>query len=352
MTMQEPLLRVEDLRFTFGAADTGVKAVDGVSFDVYKGETLGIVGESGSGKSVTVMSLLGLIPQPPGNLVGGTALFDGDDLLTMSKSDLRKVRGGAIGMIFQDAMTALNPVFTIGSQIVETVRAHNPNLSAKEAKQKAIGLLSEVGVPSPDQRFKEYPHQYSGGMRQRAMIAMAMANRPRLLIADEPTTALDVTIQAQVLNVLSDAKNDANASTILITHDLGVVAEMADRVAVMYAGKIVETGTAEEVFFKPQHPYTVGLLSSLPRLDAESETLIPIRGNPPDASNFPSGCRFHDRCDLRQDRGICVTDMPDLVTVGAAGRRSRCHFTEEVPTYARQREVQMFHESDVEGNQR
>jgi oligopeptide/dipeptide ABC transporter ATP-binding protein len=349
--MEEPLLRVEDLRFTFGATETGVRAVDGVSFDVYRGETLGIVGESGSGKSVTVMSLLGLIPQPPGNLVGGSALFDGDDLLTMSKSNLRKVRGGEIGMIFQDAMTALNPVFTIGSQIVETVKAHNPKLSDKEAKQKAIGLLSQVGVSSPDQRFKEYPHQYSGGMRQRAMIAMAMANRPRLLIADEPTTALDVTIQAQVLNVLSDAKKDANASTILITHDLGVVAEMADRVAVMYAGKIVETGTAEEVFYDPQHPYTVGLLSSLPRLDAESETLIPIRGNPPDASNFPSGCRFHDRCDLMQDRGICVTDMPDLVTVGAAGRSSRCHFTEEVPAYAKQREVQMFHESDVEGNQ-
>ena len=349
--MEEPLLRVKDLQFTFGATDTGVRAVDGVSFDVYKGETLGIVGESGSGKSVTVMSLLGLIPQPPGNLVGGTAMFDGSDLLTMSKNALRKVRGGSIGMIFQDAMTALNPVFTVGSQITEAVKTHNPKMSDNDAKQKTISLLAEVGVPSPEQRSKQYPHQFSGGMRQRAMIAMAMANRPRLLIADEPTTALDVTIQAQVLKVLSDAKADASASTILITHDLGVVAEMADRVAVMYAGKIVETGTVDEVFFKPQHPYTVGLLSSLPRLDADSETLIPIRGNPPSASNYPSGCRFHDRCDLMRGREICATDMPDLISIGTDGRSSRCHFTEEVPAFAKQREAIMFQDTDEEGNQ-
>ncbi len=345
--MEEPLLKVDDLRVTFGSLDSGVRAVDGVSFEVRKGETLGIVGESGSGKSVTVMSLLGLIPSPPGNLAGGTAYFDGEDLLTMSPRKLRKIRGGAIGMIFQDAMTALNPVFTVGSQIVETIKVHNPDLSDDDAKEKAIGLLAEVGVPGPQQRFKQYPHEYSGGMRQRAMIAMAMANRPRLLIADEPTTALDVTIQAQVLNVLERAKADVGASTILITHDLGVIAEMADRVAVMYAGRIVETGSVEEVFFDPQHPYTIGLLSSLPRLDSDATTLIPIRGNPPNASNYPSGCRFHDRCDLSKDREICATEMPDLVAIGS-GRASRCHFTDEVPAFAASRERRMHGEPNPE----
>ncbi len=213
--MEGPLLRVDDLRVTFGTSRAAVRAVDGVSFEVYPGETLGIVGESGSGKSVTVMSLLGLIPTPPGNIEGGTALFDGEDLLAMRRKELRKIRGREIGMIFQDAMTALNPVLTIGFQITEMIQTHDPDLSDDEAEEQAIGLLKLVGVPNPQQRFKQYPHEYSGGMRQRAMIAMAMANRPRLLIADEPTTALDVTIQAQVLDVLSRAKDDARASTIL-----------------------------------------------------------------------------------------------------------------------------------------
>ena len=345
--MQGPLLRVDDLRVTFGTSATGVRAVDGVSFEVYPGETLGIVGESGSGKSVTVMSLLGLIPSPPGNIEGGTAFFDGEDLLAMRPKELRKIRGREIGMIFQDAMTALNPVLTIGFQITEMIQAHNADLSDDEAEEQAIGLLTVVGVPNPQQRFKQYPHEYSGGMRQRAMIAMAMANRPRLLIADEPTTALDVTIQAQVLNVLSRAKEEAHASTILITHDLGVIAEMADRVAVMYAGKIVETGSVEEVFMAPQHPYTIGLLTSLPRLDAQAERLIPIRGNPPNASNFPSGCRFHDRCDLMNGREVCVTDLPDLREIGP-GRASRCHFVEEVPAYAERLRSAMQIESDTE----
>ena len=345
--MQGPLLKVDDLRVTFGTSRAGVRAVDGVSFEVYPGETLGIVGESGSGKSVTVMSLLGLIPSPPGNIEGGTAIFDGEDLLAMRPKELRKIRGRAIGMIFQDAMTALNPVLTIGFQITEMIQAHDPDISDDEAKEQAIGLLTVVGVPNPQQRFKQYPHEYSGGMRQRAMIAMAMANRPRLLIADEPTTALDVTIQAQVLNVLSRAKEEAHASTILITHDLGVIAEMADRVAVMYAGKIVETGSVEEVFMAPQHPYTIGLLTSLPRLDSQAERLIPIRGNPPNASNFPSGCRFHDRCDLMNGREVCVTDLPDLIEIGA-GRASRCHFVEEVPAYAERLRSAMQIESDTE----
>ena len=345
--MEGPLLRVEDLRVTFGTAQSGVLAVDGVSFEVYPGETLGIVGESGSGKSVTVMSILGLIPSPPGNIESGTAHFDGEDLLAMGRKQLRKIRGREIGMIFQDAMTALNPVLTIGFQITEMLQAHDADLTDGDARARAIELLSVVGVPNPEQRFKQYPHQYSGGMRQRAMIAMAMANRPRLLIADEPTTALDVTIQAQVLEVLSRAKAEAHASTILITHDLGVIAEMADRVAVMYAGKIVETGSVEEVFMSPQHPYTIGLLTSLPRLDAQAERLIPIRGNPPNAGNFPSGCRFHDRCDLMQGREVCETEMPELISLDS-GRASRCHFVDEVPAYAARLRAAMKIESDPE----
>jgi oligopeptide/dipeptide ABC transporter ATP-binding protein len=338
--MGEPLLKVDDLRVIFGSLDTGVRAVDGVSFEVHPGETLGIVGESGSGKSVTVMSMLGLIPSPPGNIAGGTAMFDGEDLLSMPRRRLRQIRGREIGMIFQDAMTALNPVLAIGFQITEALQTHDPDLSDKDATAKAVELLATVGVPNPEQRVKQYPHEYSGGMRQRAMIAMAMANNPRLLIADEPTTALDVTIQAQVLAVLNKAKADTHASTILITHDLGVIAEMADRVAVMYAGKIVETGTVHQVFEQPRHPYTIGLLTSLPRLDTRAERLLPIRGNPPNARQFPSGCRFHDRCDLMGDREICATDMPELIATGDQ-QFSRCHFTDEVPDYARRLREQM-----------
>ena len=259
--------------------------------------------------------------------------------------------GGNIGMIFQDAMTALNPVFTVGSQLTETLKTHNPDLSNKAAAEKAIGLLSEVGIPSAERRFKQYPHEYSGGMRQRAMIAIAIANRPRLLIADEPTNSLDVTIQAQVLDVLAQAKEDVGASTILITHHLGVIAEMADRVVVMYASQFVETGTVEDVFFDPQHPYTIWLLSSLPRLDSQAEALIPIRGTPPNASNFPSGCRFHDRCDLRDGREICATDIPDLISIGP-GRASRCHFTDEVPKFAERLEIQMQSQPGTKDNAR
>ena len=339
--MGEPLLKVDGLRVIFGSLESGVNAVDGVSFEVHPGETLGIVGESGSGKSVTVMSLLGLIPSPPGNIAGGTAMFDGEDLLDMPRRRLRQIRGREIGMIFQDAMTALNPVLPIGFQITEALQTHDPDLSDKDATARAVELLAGVGVPNPEQRVKQYPHEYSGGMRQRAMIAMAMANNPRLLIADEPTTALDVTIQAQVLAVLNKAKEDADSATILITHDLGVIAEMADRVAVMYAGKIVETGTVHQVFSEPRHPYTIGLLTSLPRLDARAERLIPIRGNPPNARSFPSGCRFHDRCDLMGDREVCTTDMPELAAVGD-NQSSRCHFPDEVPGYADRLREQMM----------
>ena len=329
--MADPLLSVRDLRVAFGEGSGAVTAVDGVSFDVYPGETLGIVGESGSGKSVSVMALLGLIPQPPGRIVGGTAMFEGRDLLQMSKREMRAVRGRSIGMIFQDAMTALNPVLTVGFQLTEALQVHaSPSKAA--ARARAVELLTSVGVPNPQARLKQYPHEYSGGMRQRAMIAMAMANGPQLLIADEPTTALDVTIQAQVLDVLRKAKEDTDAATILITHDLGVVAEMADRVVVMYSGQVVETGTVEQIFRSPSHPYTVGLLGSLPRLDSAFERLIPIRGNPPSGRNQPSGCRFHPRCDLSGGRAPCSEQAPELIRADD-GTDSRCHFRGEVPTF-------------------
>ncbi len=331
--MAAPVLEVEDLRVQFGEGAGAVRAVDGVSFTVEAGETLGIVGESGSGKSVAVMSLLGLIPQPPGRVTGGVARLDGRDLLSMSKRELRSVRGREVGMIFQDAMTALNPVLPVGFQIIETIRAHDSGISRASAMDRAVELLAAVGVPNPHERARQHPHEYSGGMRQRAMIAIAMANRPRLLIADEPTTALDVTIQAQVLAVLERAKMDAQASTIIITHDLGVIAEMADRVAVMYAGNIVETGTVQQIFERPRHPYTIGLMSSLPRLDADIDRLIPIRGNPPNARAFPSGCRFQERCDLAQGRERCLTEHPELRDVGDR-QSSRCHFSDEVSDYA------------------
>ncbi|MEE6287860.1 ABC transporter ATP-binding protein [Georgenia sp. MJ173] len=345
--MVEPLLTVRDLRVAFGDEGRAVNAVDGVSFDVYPGETLGIVGESGSGKSVSVMSMLGLIPQPPGRIVGGSAVFEGRDLLTMSPRELRAVRGASIGMIFQDAMTALNPVLTIGFQLAESIRVHRP-MSRADARTRAAELLTAVGVSNPEARLKQYPHEYSGGMRQRAMIAMAVANSPQLVIADEPTTALDVTIQAQVLDVLRKAKDDADAATILITHDLGVVAEMADRVAVMYSGQIVESGTVEQVFRSPSHPYTVGLLGSLPRLDSRFERLIPIRGNPPSGRQQPTGCRFSPRCDLSGGRSACVEEQPALVRA-ADGTESRCHFREEVAGFRDTiRSAEMSHQAPAD----
>lgn len=329
--LNEPLLAVNDLQVVFGESDTAATAVDGVSFEVFPGETLGIVGESGSGKSVTVMSLLGLIPEPPGKVVDGTAMYAGHDLLQMSQEHLRGVRGKEIGMVFQDAMTALNPVLTVGFQITEALKVHQ-TLSPKLANSRAVDLLQSVGVPNATTRLQQYPHEYSGGMRQRAMIAMAIANRPRLLIADEPTTALDVTTQAQVLDVLQRAKNESGAATILITHDLAVVAEMADRVLVMYSGQVVEAGTVEQIFNAPSHPYTVGLLRSLPRLDGKLDRLLPIAGNAPSASDLPSGCRFHPRCDMSAGRSLCVEQTPDLLEAGD-GAKSRCHFREEVPIH-------------------
>jgi oligopeptide/dipeptide ABC transporter ATP-binding protein len=328
--MTEPTLSIRNLVTEFQTPDGVVHAVNDVSYDVYPGETLGVVGESGSGKSVTVMSVLGLIPRPPGRIAGGEVLFEGRDLLKISSNELRKIRGRDIAMIFQDPMTSLNPVLTVGFQIAEALRSHARDVSEDAARKRVVELLEMVGVPNPDQRYDQYPHEYSGGMRQRAMIAIAMANRPKLLIADEPTTALDVTIQAQVLDVLQTAQRETQAGVILITHDLGLIAEMADRVAVMYGGKVVEIGDVHTIFHDPRHPYTLGLMSSLPRLEADLERLVPIQGQPPSLINLPAGCSFHPRCSLYDGRERCRTEVPPLREV-LAGHRSACHFAEEVP---------------------
>ncbi len=327
--MSDPLLSIRGLVTQFDTADGTVRAVDGVSYDVYPGETVGVVGESGSGKSVTVMSVLGLIPQPPGRVAAGEVLLEGRDLLKLSDEDFRDVRGKDVAMIFQDPMTSLNPVLTVGSQIAEAIEVHRSHLSEDAIRERVIELLELVGVPNASDRFDQYPHEYSGGMRQRAMIAMAIANEPKILIADEPTTALDVTIQAQVLNVLKTAQDETNAGTILITHDLGVIAEMADRVVVMYGGRVVETGTVDEIFHSPKHPYTLGLLSSLPRPDADLERLEPIPGQPPSLINLPSGCAFHPRCRLGNDRERCRFETPERIDLDA-GRSTACHFYEEM----------------------
>ncbi|MDH4118799.1 MAG: ABC transporter ATP-binding protein [Acidimicrobiia bacterium] len=325
--MADSVLEIKDLVVEFDTTDGVVHAVDGVSYEVAPGETLGVVGESGSGKSVTVMSALGLIQMPPGRIVRGEVLYNGRNLIGLPIDELRKIRNKEIGMVFQDPMTSLNPVFTVGDQIAEAILEHNASATELEARKRTIGLLERVGVPNAERRFDQYPHEYSGGMRQRAMIAMAIANDPAVIIADEPTTALDVTIQAQVLDVLKDATRETHAALILITHDLGVVAELVDKVAVMYAGKVVERGSVEEIFHAPRHPYTLGLMMSLPRLSGEIKKLLPIAGNPPSLLNRPAGCSFHPRCRLYHGREICRTDVPELPggTTAAA-----CHFTSEM----------------------
>ena len=307
-----------------------MQAVDGITYDVFPGETLGIVGESGSGKSVSTMSLLGLIPQPPGRIVRGEALFQGKDLLKVSKKQLRQIRGKDLAMVFQDPMTSLNPVLKVGYQIAEAIRAHHPETKENAAERRAVELLKLVGVPNPDRRASQYPHEFSGGMRQRAMIAMAIANEPSVLIADEPTTALDVTIQAQILEVLKKAQEETHAATILITHDLGLIAELADRVIVMYAGKIVELGDVNTIFRSPRHPYTVGLMDSLPRLEGGEEWLRPIPGQPPSLISRPPGCPFHPRCFLSQGRVRCREEEPELRPVDGSVHLTACHFAEEL----------------------
>jgi len=319
----DPVLSIRELTVEFHTEDGIVHAVNDVNYDLFPGETLGIVGESGSGKSVSVMTMLGLIPQPPGKVVNGEAIYGDRDLLTLPKKDLREIRGGEIAMIFQDPMTSLNPVFTIGHQISEAIETHNPGIGDKKATARTIDLLELVGVPFAERRINQYPHEFSGGMRQRAMIAMSIANEPRILIADEPTTALDVTIQAQIVEVLRSAQKETDAATILITHDLGLIAELADRVVVL-AG-------VYEIFNHPRHPYTVGLMNSLARLDADLEWLDPIPGQPPSLISPPPGCAFHPRCLHSQGRAVCRSDVPALRPFGEGGNHlSACHFAEEL----------------------
>ena len=308
------LMKVSGLATQFFTEDGIVKAVDGIEYDLEEGETLGLVGESGCGKSVSALSVLRLIPNPPGRIVGGEVIFEGQDLLKLSEEDMRHIRGNRISMVFQEPMTSLNPILTIGRQITEPLELHM-GMTTQQAQDRAIELLGLVGIPDAAARFDDYPHQFSGGMRQRVMIAMALSCSPKLLIADEPTTALDVTIQAQVLELMQRAAKEVGASLIVITHNLGVVARYADRVNVMYAGKIIERGTAEEIYKNPKHPYTVGLLQSVPRLDEpRREKLNPIEGMPPDLVDLPPGCSFRARCTYAVDR--CAEEVPPLASVG------------------------------------
>ncbi len=312
--LSAPILQVKDLRTQFKTDDGVVKAVDGVSFDLHKGETLGIVGESGSGKSVTNLSVMRLIPSPPGRIVSGEVLFEGRDLLSMSDAEMRSIRGNKISMIFQDPMTSLNPFLRVSTQLVETIRLHQ-GLGKREASMKAVEMLSMVGIPRPEKRVNDYPHQFSGGMRQRVMIAMALSCNPQILIADEPTTALDVTIQAQILDIIQRLARELGTALIVITHDLGVVAGMCDNVAVMYAGKVVEKASTKELFANPQHPYTRGLINSVPRLDQKhQDRLFSIPGQPPNLIDLPVCCPFYPRCDHAMD--VCRTAYPPAVTTG------------------------------------
>ena len=327
-TSKELLLSVQDLHAVFDTGDGQVRAVDGVSFDIHRGDVFSIVGESGSGKSVTAMTILGLIPTV--KVPVGKIMWKGRDLLEATDAEMRTVRGAEIAMIFQDPLTALNPVHTVGRQIAEMARIHD-GLSKKAAFDRAVDMLGLVGIPQPRARANMHPHEFSGGMRQRAMIAMAITCSPDLLIADEPTTALDVTVQAQVLEVLLSIKDEIDSAIMLITHDLGVVAGMSDRVMVMYAGKQAELGTADEVFYESSHPYTLGLLNSIPDLEGSfDEELKPIKGSPPSMINPPSGCAFHPRCEFAVVPGICSEVQPPVELVSGSGHYASCHFAEQV----------------------
>jgi oligopeptide/dipeptide ABC transporter ATP-binding protein len=322
MTEAAEVLRLHQLRVYFSTRLGDARAVDGVDLTVRQGQTVGLVGESGSGKSVTARSIMRLVPTPPGRYAGGSIFFHGRNLLTVDESEMRELRGGRIGMIFQDPMTFLNPVYTAGEQVAEAIRLHQ-RVSRSEAKARTIELFRTVGIPSPDERFGAYPHQLSGGMRQRVMIAIALSSQPELLIADEPTTALDVTIQAQILDLLMTLQEQFGMSMLLITHDLGVVAETCDRVAVMYAGEIVEEGPVETIFEQPEHPYTIGLINAIPRADLGVGSPAPIPGSPPDLVSPPPACRFHPRCPYAE--AVCREQAPELrnVTIGHA---AACHF--------------------------
>ena len=326
-TADEPLLQVRDLKTYFDTDAGTVRAVDGVSFHVNRGECVGVVGESGSGKSVCQISILGLIPSPPGRIAGGSVDFDGKNLIEASDEELRKIRGNRISMIWQDPMSSLNPFLKISRQLIEPLEVHQ-NLSKEEAREKAVEMLEKVGIPGARERIDQYPHQFSGGMRQRVMIAMALLCQPELLIADEPTTALDVTIQAQILQLINDLRDDFGTSVIVITHDLGVVAGMADRIIVMYAGRVMETAPATQIFHRPAHPYTVGLLKSVPRLDrGRSDRLIPIEGRPPDTSKPIPGCPFADRCTWAMDK--CKKEAPPLQEIDD-NHQAACWRSDEV----------------------
>lgn len=317
------LLEVTDLKMYFNTPDGVVKAVDGVTFNLNLGETLGIVGESGCGKSVTAMTIMGLVPIPPGEIVGGEILLKGQSLLSMPEKEFQKVRGNTIAMVFQDPLSSLNPVYRVGQQVGEGLRIHK-GYKKKQALARAIELLDLVGIPNPAERARDYPHQFSGGMRQRAMIAMALACDPEILIADEPTTALDVTIQAQIIELMQDIQKRTNSAIIMITHDLGVVADMADKILVMYAGKPVEYGTTNQIFYNPLHPYTWGLMRSIPKHTDSDEPLTPIMGNPPSLINLPRGCAFAPRCPYAQAR--CVEEDPVLVSIDDT-HTSACFFS-------------------------
>jgi oligopeptide/dipeptide ABC transporter ATP-binding protein len=322
---EAPLLEVRDLHVEFHTRDGVVKALNGVSYLVNAGETLAVLGESGSGKSVTAQAVMGILDMPPGRIPRGEVFFHGQDLLKLGAEDRRTVRGAKIAMIFQDALSSLNPVLSVGYQLGEMFRVHR-GVSRKDAKTKAVELMERVRIPAARERVNDYPHQFSGGMRQRIMIAMALALEPELIIADEPTTALDVTVQAQVMDLLADLQREYRMGLILITHDLGVVADVADRIAVMYAGRIVENAPVKELYAAPAHPYTKGLLESIPRLDQKGGELYAIKGLPPNLLRIPSGCPFHPRCPLAQD--VCTVDRPPLYEVGEE-RDSACHFWRE-----------------------
>ena len=311
------LLDVRDLKTHFAIEDGEFAAVDGVSFSLHAGRTLGLVGESGCGKSVTALSIMGLVPQPPGRIAGGEILFEGEDLLQMAPSAMRELRGNRISMIFQEPMTSLNPAFTVGDQIAEVILRHR-KVTKAQADERAIGMLRRVRIPSPEERFHDYPHRLSGGMRQRVMIAMALALEPKLLIADEPTTALDATIQAQILDLLRELRREGGMAMVLISHDLGVVAENADRIAVMYAGRIVEEAPAEALFGAPRHPYTSGLLAALPDLAGPRRRLVAIPGTVPEPANLPLGCAFAPRCPRAALR--CNAAPPDFSIIGERHR--------------------------------
>ncbi|MEU3371044.1 ABC transporter ATP-binding protein [Streptomyces sp. NPDC006660] len=319
------LLEVRDLQVEFRTREGVAKAVNGVTYSVEAGETLAVLGESGSGKSVTAQAVMGILDMPPGRITGGEIVFKGADLLKAKEDERRKIRGSDMAMIFQDALSSLNPVLSVGDQLAEMFIVHR-GASRKDGRARAVELMDRVRIPAAKERVGQYPHQFSGGMRQRIMIAMAMALEPSLIIADEPTTALDVTVQAQVMDLLGELRHELNMGLILITHDLGVVADVADKIAVMYAGRIVEHAPVHEIYRAPAHPYTKGLLASIPRLDQKGRELYAIKGLPPNLTHIPPGCAFNPRCPMAQD--ICRTEVPPLFDVGP-GRRSACFFWKE-----------------------